>query len=242
MYYSTTSQLLTPIGNNQLSYHERKHLGSTCTLTVPTLYKWTLDDLVIADHIVFEEVDHKGMLQSCHGIMALLDLKNSPIPTYIMDNHNHAFYFWHLLYNQGVLPFSVSLIHIDQHADMGTPEVLAEINKLSDNTYVANYTNEALNVWNFIVPAQHSWLVGDITQIRSVTKLLEQWHSNLPDSYILDIDIDFWSDHTPSLEEIAIIQHLYKNAIACTIALSPYFMPLEKSIAVTKKLCHLCIW
>ncbi len=241
MYYSTTSHLSTPIGNNQLSYHERIQLGSTCILTVPVLHKWTLDDLIIADHIVFEEVDHKGMLQSCHGIATLLDLKNSLIPTYIMDNHNHAFYFWHLLSNQGVLPSSVSLIHVDQHADMGIPESLPDVSKLSDNTYVANYTNEILNVWNFIVPSQHSWLIGEITQIRSVTKLLEQQNSNLPASYILDIDIDFWSDHTPSLEEIATIQHLYKNATACTIALSPYFMPLEKSVTVAKQLCHLCM-
>jgi hypothetical protein len=43
-------------------------------------------------------------------------------------------------------------------------------------------------------------------------------------NYILDIDIDFWSSHTPTQAEKEIVQSLYQHASLCTIALSPYFI------------------
>ncbi|MEI7477335.1 MAG: hypothetical protein WCJ81_02115 [bacterium] len=55
-------------------------------------------------------------------------------------------------------------------------------------------------------------------------------------SYILDIDIDFRSDHTPTDEEKHALQKLYAGAKLCTIALSPYFMPLETAISTVKLL------
>jgi hypothetical protein len=55
-------------------------------------------------------------------------------------------------------------------------------------------------------------------------------------SLILDIDIDFWVDHIPTDSELIAIKKLYSAASLCTIALSPYFIPIEKSIEITKKI------
>jgi hypothetical protein len=52
----------------------------------------------------------------------------------------------------------------------------------------------------------------------------------------LDIDIDFWSDHMPSKEEIQAVRLLYKQASICTVALSPYFIDTEKAIRLSKSL------
>ncbi len=239
MYYNNISHLKTQVGNNALSYNERKNTWSLCELTIPQLIEGTINDLTIWNNIVFEEIDHTWQLQSCIWLANLLSLTDSPIPTYIMDNHNHAFYFWHKLVNEWVLPSKMALIHIDQHADMWVPETLPDLSQLQNpseqqDVYIAQYTNESLNVGNFIVPSQHTGLINDILQIRTVTKLLEHASYMSSNPYILDIDIDFWSDHTPSQEEIEVLKHLYKHAVVCTIALSPYFMPLEDSISVTK--------
>jgi hypothetical protein len=121
---------------------------------------------------------------------------------------------------------------------MGRPESAIDTAKCGDINYIATYTNEICNVGNFIQPAIDSWLVGDVIQIRSVNKLLDfsRNSSFVIDNYILDIDIDFWSDHLPSKEEIQAVQALYTQASTCTIALSPYFINIEKALRITKML------
>ncbi len=237
-YYQKLTQLDQPIGNNALSYDERKTHGSSCILSIPSLISWTINDLKASNHIVFEEVDHNNKLQSCTWLASLIDLQETPIPTYIMDNHNHAFYFWHRLHNQWVLPSKMAVIHIDQHADLWVPKDMPDLTMIQDKNYIAQYTNEELQVWNFIIPAQYTGLIDTVIQVRSVTKLLEfqELIWSISTSYILDIDIDFWSNHTPAQEELTAVQYLYNRANACTIALSPFFMSLENSIEVTKSI------
>ena len=234
MYYQTKEILSTAVGNNALSYEQRKAMWSSCQLYIPALKKWTLNDIIIWKEIVFEEVDHKGNLQSCIGLESLLEISSSTT-CYIIDNHNHALYLRYREHLAKRFDAWTTLIHIDQHADMGTPSIQIDTTKCSDINYISWYTNEVCNVWNFIQPAIDSWLIWEVIQIRSVAKLLETNPQSLvPSPYILDIDIDFRVDHLPTKEEIAAVHKLLQWALVCTIALSPYFMPIEKSIEVTK--------
>ena len=267
MYYQTKQIISTPVGNNALSYEQRKAMWSSCQLSIPGLKIWTLDDIKIWNEIVFEEIDHKGNLQSCIGLESLLEIDPGSSPgwhgsntgwhgsntgwhgsntawqgkikpsIFIIDNHNHALYLRYREYFAQRLGAWATLIHIDQHADMGIPSTPIDTAKCSDINYISWYTNEVCNVWNFIQPAIDSWLIKNIVQIRSVTKLLETIpYSLFPSPYILDIDIDFRVDHSPTKEEITAVHTHLQWASVCTIALSPYFMPLEKSIAVVKML------
>lgn len=239
MYYQTKEILSTAVGNNALSYEQRKAMWSSCQLTIPALKKWTLDDIIIWKEIVFEEIDHKWNLQSCIWLESHIEIVPTSslllTPIYIIDNHNHALYIRYREHIAQHIGAWSTLIHIDQHADMGTPSTPIDTTKCSDIDYISWYTNEVCNVWNFIQPAIDSWLIWEVIQIRSVTKLLESSHQSLVTSnYILDIDIDFRVDHSPTKEEIAAVHKLLQWASVCTIALSPYFMPIEKSIEVTK--------
>lgn len=235
-YYRDKEKITEAIGNNALSFTQRKELWSDCTLTIPLLKRGNFDDIKIWNDIVFEEVNHKGELKSCIGIESLIEIPWSS-PIYIMDNHNHALYLWYLEHMQWTFAKWIIVLHIDQHADMWVPAVAIDRHRYDDVDYISRYTNEICNVWNFIQPAIDSWLVWDIVQIRSVTKLLETTPKSLVTTpYILDIDIDFRVDHSPTKEEIEAVHKLLQWSSICTIALSPYFMPIEKSIEVTKLL------
>ena len=172
MYYIDKAELKLPIGNNKLSYEARKEAGSPCILTIPSLMQWSISDVIPGTDIVFEEMD-EGQLVSCTWLEHLIQLADAKIPTYIMDNHNHALYFWYREHLKQSFSGWATLIHIDQHADMGKPDTAITQSQCDDLAYIKSYANEICNVWDFIQPALDSWLLKDVIQIRSVTKLLE---------------------------------------------------------------------
>lgn len=243
MYYKNNINIINSVGNNAFSYLQRKHLWSNCVITIPPLKKGNFDDIMIWSDIVFEEVDHKWDLQSCMWLKYLIEIEPNCTfhiahwKLFVIDNHNHALYLRYREHLANRIDSWTILIHIDQHADMGIPSTSIDTTKCNDINYIATYTNDICNVWNFIQPAVDSWLISDVIQVRSVTKLLEmkneEWRMK---NYILDIDIDFRVDHLPTKEEIIAVHKLLEWASVCTIALSPYFMPIEKSIAVAKLL------
>jgi len=135
------------IGNNAFSLNDRKNKK----LFVPKLKKIvSFDEIRIRlSHTVgngfkpfptFEEFDFEGNLQTCYGLENLYELEynssshnTSPsiplltgegsrkIPLYLVDNHNHVFYFWYLAREQGIISDGALLYHIDEHADMRDP-------------------------------------------------------------------------------------------------------------------------
>lgn len=238
-YYTLPVQITSPIGNNAFSFSARQQAGSPCTLTIPELVFGWLEDVLPWIDIVFEEITSTWLIASCTWIQALVktSLLNTKVPTYIMDNHNHALYFRYREHNTLAQKKSYTLLHIDQHADMETPHSNIDISQTHNLNYIAHYTNEVCHVGSFIQPAITTWLVQEVIQIRSVSKLLEYSPEILlPQDFILDIDIDFWVSHMPTTEEIATIHYLYKHASICTIALSPYFMALEDSLQVLHRI------
>lgn len=236
-YYSHASYLEAAKGNNALSFAERKNAWSACKLFVPKLIRGNRDDVAVGDKVVFEEINKKGELVSCTWLEYLVEIPWD-VKIYIMDNHNHAFYFWHKEYISSGISQWIKLLHIDQHADMENPYEAFDRNYRKDISYTLRYTNESCNVGSFIKPAISSWLIGEVVQIRSTAKL-EEVSTTIPADpapYILDIDIDFWVDHFPTAAEKQQIQNLYKHAKLCTVALSPYFIDINQAIKICKEL------
>lgn len=97
------------------------------------------------------------------------------IPTYIADEHNLAFYFWHKAKADGYLEEAIDLFHVDAHPDMMFPQTLKNslyCSKKHKNDYLKYYRNIAkncLHIGNFILPA----VLNDI--IKNVYYIYPDW-------------------------------------------------------------------
>src|SRR5690606_32769855 len=80
-----------PVGNNAFSFSQR---GPHPRIFVPSLIAGTIADVKPGSEIAFEEVDDDGRLRSCSGLAHLVRTTWQGVPTVVVDNHNHAFYFW----------------------------------------------------------------------------------------------------------------------------------------------------
>jgi hypothetical protein len=196
----------------------------------------------------------------------------------ITDNHNHVLPYWlNFITQQQDHSFltsqhpSFSLIHIDQHSDLWPNSNQLDLNSLSSwekvgvralgndpspslqeegsgGGYIRNFAHLECNIGNFITPCIESWLITNMTQIRTEYSLNEkseqQWILRkgqiINDSNkklwftdydlwftIVDIDLDFWapemwiSDIAKTMEQVRTIMD---QADLITIATSPYFI------------------
>jgi len=56
------------------------------------------------DHPSYEYVSDRGKLISACGLQSLVHISyRNTLPVFVMDNHNHAFYFWHLARFQKII-------------------------------------------------------------------------------------------------------------------------------------------
>lgn len=213
-------------GNNTFSFEKRENPS----LYVPSLIKGTLDDAQVGEHTVFEDFDENDKLQSCIGLKNLLEFDWHGVPAVLVDNHNHVFYFW---YRAGLK--NATLIHIDQHKDMRVPPEMFTGKTLQD---AFKYTNEVLNVGDYIVPAKEANIVGDIQFVTSEASLNDEQFFDTKNK-ILNIDLDFFA---PELDYIdfekakRFIQKHAKTASLITIATSPFFIEQERALSVLRKL------
>ena len=78
-----------------------------------------------------------------------------PIKTFIVEEHNEAFYIWKYAIAEGLLrPSGNCLLHVDEHSDMGTPRFNTSIKKLNGNMAdVKAFTYKELGIADFIIPA-----------------------------------------------------------------------------------------
>ena len=94
------------------------------------------------------------------------------------------------------------------------------------------YTNDVLNVGNFIRPALDLGIFSNVEFIdssASFEKFAESWVKE----FILDIDMDIFSEDLRYIDEalkVKAIRNLIEQAKFITIATSPYFMDQEKAI------------
>lgn len=216
-----------PVGNNQFSWHRRKHKS----IWVPPLVRGLPDELRTGSEIVFAEID-----ESCEyavkGLHAFLYFEHKTRPVFIFDNHNHAFFFWFMLRHTGSLSADSQLMHVDQHSDMRRPPYFLNKNvKAFDIASVFRYTNFELNVGNFIKPALELNWFKKARIINSNNALKINPGDFVP--FVLDLDMDFFA---PEMEYIdfdfkkARILSYMRKASAITIATSPYFMDQETAI------------
>ena len=216
-------------GNNAFAFEQR---GERPKLWVPALMEGTWEDLELGEESVFEDEDEHGELKRCTGLKQLLRTSWQGVPTFVMDNHNHAFAFWMQALSEGLLQKGATLIHVDQHKDMRRPETLHQGGSVED------YTNRILNVGNYIVPAVEHGLVKDIVFVTGETDL-DQVQGLGEGNKILNIDLDYFA---PELSYIdfekakAFIHEHLKTASVVTIATSPFFIDQELALQRMREL------
>lgn len=223
--------------NNALSFENRKDPK----LFVPSLIKIAnFDDIAFTQEVTFEDYDFDDMLQTCHGLENLYEIDWKGKKLYLVDNHNHVFYFWYLARSQWIIHDESLLYHIDEHADTRDPWTYLLQPQSWDMQKVFEYTNFFLNVWNYIIPAQKEWLIAETVQIRSEQALEEYntWGFTSLESWrniILNLDLDFFS---PWLEYIdyelkkQVILNIADKADIITVCTSPFFINQERAIEV----------
>ncbi len=172
--------------------------------------KWTISDVKLGSHIVFEEIDEKWKLHQCKWLEHIVQIDPNIV---VVDNHDRALEF---------RPKWLPVIHIDQHTDMRP------------------VSKEWINVGNFLRYALDEWIISWVQQINTEYSLLNFDLKQIKKSdYILDIDLDFWHPDM-SIENfyktIEITQELIKKARFITIATSPYFMDQNLALSILKQL------
>ena len=231
--YSRPFWLEGPVGNNAFSYERR---GPSPRLRVPSLVDGTVADIASGDHVVFEDADEHGHLQSCVGLAHLVRMTWRGVPMVIVDNHNHVFYFWFEALAAARLAPGATLIHVDQHRDTRVPErPLGAAPGLDD---VFRYTNFELNVGNYVVPAQDAGLVGETLVVTGSDTLDDHRFAGRPNT-ILNIDLDFFAPEMAYIDfdrARRFIDAHVATASLITVATSPFFIDQSRAIAYLKKL------
>lgn len=217
-----------PVGNNKFSYEDRNNKK----IYVPKLIQGDLEDVSVGDKCVFNEIDEDKEINALgleHMVMYNFDHKD----IYIFDNHNHALYFWIKSLKNEKFTKGCKLVHVDQHKDMRVPENY-DVN-MEDINDVFRYTNEVLNVGNFIKPALEHNIFSEVIIIDSSYV----FELDIEGEIVLDIDLDIFSkdmDYIPYDLKISKIQELIKRAKVITIASSPFFIDQDYAIKVLKEL------
>lgn len=231
--YADPFWLEGPVGNNALSYD---HRGPSPRLWVPSLMTGTFADVAPGAHVVFEDVDEHGHLQSCKGLSHFVRTTWTGIPTIVVDNHNHAFYFWFEALAAGQLQPGATLIHLDQHRDTRIPA--ERFDPRSTLQEIFRYTNVHLNVGNYIMPAVQAGLVGETLMVTGESGLDQLPRARRPNT-ILNIDLDFFAPEM-SYVDFDRVRHFIDTcrlgASLITVATSPFFIDQERAIATLRRL------
>lgn len=225
-------EITQPVGNNAFSYAQRQNKS----IYIPPLIQGTLSDLALCENVVFSEIED-GVEKNRTGPKNFLYYPYQGKDIFIFDNHNHAFFFWLAGYLQDKIKPGLTLVHIDQHTDMREPDIKPDFSLVKDLHLqkVFKYTNQILNVGNFIKPALKLGLFSDVQVIDSTTG----FEADIPPNYILDIDLDIFSDDMAYIDNDIKIDKIIRyisGAKFITIATSPYFIDQKYTISMLYKL------
>ncbi len=172
-----------------------------------------------------------------------------------MDNHNHAFVFWHDAFWKWWIEKWSLLVHIDQHTDLSTPGNFPAWKHPEESieALVEAYVNTDLTIADFIVPALATELISEAVMVtgeerggagvfiwendrlikKSSVLLLS---SDLFPSIIVDIDLDYFSQGFDEVKTLETTKYWIEKADIITIATSPLFINQEKALEYLRKL------
>lgn len=230
-----------PVGNNEFSYKLRENRS----LYVPDIIDISsFDEIKLQDEkdkIAFSDLSNDWTLAINYWLKSFYRIDWQWKKIILFDNHNHAYYYWMEARDKWIIWDSNTLYHIDQHADtrdnwkyLLKPDSL-DLNKVKD------YTNNVLNVWNYIVPALEEGIISEIIQIRSeydLQEYIDTKHS-ISNNIILNLDLDFFApelNYIPFELKKKVVLDIAKKAKVITIATSPFFVEQELAISVFKEI------
>ena len=232
--YQTPFIITAPISSNAFSHEKRPNP----IIHIPAVIQGTLDDVELGDKVTFEDYDEHGVLQSCKGLKHLVKFPHPKTvkPVVVVDNHNHAFYFWYEAMKKKQIERGITLVHIDAHRDTRIPERNMTKEEAGDLQKIFEYTNSVLNVGNYIPPAMEEGLIGKLVSITSERELIE---AKPTAPFLLNIDLDFWApemDYIDKEKSFQIIRPWLEQADLITIATSPFFINQERAIGILHEL------
>ncbi len=221
--YNKSFFITDPVWNNAFSFKKRKHKK----IFIPKIIQWNLKNACVWNKISFIEINKKWEEIKIKWLKNFIKTKWNNIDVILIDNHNHAFYFWHEARINWLIWNNSTLVHIDQHSDMRDPKIYISKKESYIKKNIFNYTNFVLNVWNYILPALKTWLIKKIINITWENDIKKYLNLNLKWNYILNIDLDFFAPEMNYIDNNLkndIILKFAKNAKLITIATSPFFL------------------
>jgi hypothetical protein len=258
--YDSPFSITAELGNNAFSFEKR----TNPTLFVPKLVEGDLKDVAIGHRVAFEDFEpstssgqaENGILKSCVGLRNFVRMKHPRTgkPIIIVDNHNHAFYFWHEALAKGQIEKGATLVHIDQHKDMRKPDGSPSLASARDGgpledfiedpmdkkwlRKIFEYTNSVLNVGNYIIPAMEDGLIRNLISITSEADLIAHQPKKAK-SLIVNVDLDFWApemDYIDPKLKSKKTKEWMEAADLITIATSPFFIDQTFALRILRDL------
>jgi hypothetical protein len=222
MFYQSPFQLSQRSGNNIFAFE----LRNPAVLTVPACREGSLEDVRPGQEVVFADHDENGELQLCKGLEFFVKTEFEGVPMVVFDNHNHCFYFWAEAMERGVFEAGLTLIHVDQHRDSREPDQPYTGSSLAE---AFDYTNQVLNVGNYIDPALKAGWFSDVVTIMGEADL----DKRVEGDFVLNIDLDFFApelDYIPFKKARQFLRDHARRAKFITMATSPFFIDQERAI------------
>jgi len=174
---------------------------------ITPIKEWTIDDVRLWSHIVFEEIDEKWVLHQCTWLEYIVKIKPNIV---VVDNHDRVLQF---------RPKWLDVIHIDQHTDMRP------------------VWDDGVNVWNFLRHAIDTWLIASAKQINTEYSIINYQLSTTNYILDIDLDFRHPDMSIEKYQKtIDITKDLMKNSRVVTIATSPYFLDQKLAIKILKDL------
>lgn len=222
--------LTQPVGNNAFSFEIRENRK----IFVAPLMRGSTADLFEGTEIVFSEV-REGVEENKTGLQYFVHCDYAGRDVFIFDNHNHAFFFWVLGIVVGKVKTGSTLVHVDQHKDTRHPTKFPDFvqDGKIDLSKAFTYTNEILNVGNFIQPALTAGFFNALLMIDHE----EAFAVPVENEYVLDLDMDIFSPEMEYIDrrmKVQRIRELIAGARWITIATSPYFMNQQEAIRIIR--------